>query len=69
MGFQSFTLVSEISVEGDYMPYILPTCGLLTGLFLASPVVSEYLNKTYGDRVRFIDNKFNITEDVFIVNL
>tara|TARA_S200002703_G_scaffold55035_1_gene47609 strand:- start:18919 stop:20076 length:1158 start_codon:yes stop_codon:yes gene_type:complete len=34
-----------------------------------TPVVSEYLNKTYGDRVRFIDNKFNITEDVFIVNL
>jgi len=31
--------------------------------------VSEYLNEKYGDRVRFVDNKFNITEDCFIVNL
>jgi UDP-glucose 6-dehydrogenase len=31
--------------------------------------VSEYLDKTYGDKVRFVDNKFNITEDIFIVNL
>lgn len=34
-----------------------------------TPQVSEYLDKTYGDRVRFVDNKFNINEDVFIVNL
>ena len=34
-----------------------------------TPVVSEYLDKTYGDRVRFVDNKDNINEDVFIVNL
>lgn len=34
-----------------------------------TPQVSEYLDKTYGDRVRFVDNKFNITEDIFIVNL
>ncbi len=31
--------------------------------------VSEYLNEKYGDKVRFVDNKFNITEDCFIVNL
>ena len=31
--------------------------------------VSDYLNEKYGDRVRFVDNKFNITEDFFIVNL
>ena len=34
-----------------------------------TPQVSEYLDKTYGDRVRFVDNKFNINEDIFIVNL
>ena len=34
-----------------------------------TPQVSEYLDNTYGDRVRFVDNKFNITEDIFIVNL
>lgn len=34
-----------------------------------TPVVSEYLDKTYGDRVRFVDNKDNINEDYFIVNL
>ena len=34
-----------------------------------TPQVSEYLDKTYGDRVRFVDNKFNIPEDIFIVNL
>lgn len=34
-----------------------------------TPVVSEYLDKTYGDRVRFVDNKFNINEEYFIVNL
>ena len=34
-----------------------------------TPQVSEYLDKTYGDMVRFVDNKFNITEDIFIVNL
>ena len=34
-----------------------------------TPQVSEYLDNTYGDRVRFVDNKFNITEDYFIVNL
>ena len=31
--------------------------------------VSEYLNEKYGDQVRFVDNKFNITEDCFIINL
>jgi len=30
---------------------------------------SEYLDEKYGDQVRFVDNKFNITEDIFIVNL
>ena len=34
-----------------------------------TPVVSEYLDKTYGNRVRFVDNKDNINEDYFIVNL
>ena len=34
-----------------------------------TPQVSEYLDKTYGDKVRFVDNTFNITEDIFIVNL
>ena len=34
-----------------------------------TPQVSEYLDNTYGDRVRFVDNKFNINEDIFIVNL
>lgn len=34
-----------------------------------TPQVSDHLDKTYGDRVRFVDNKFNITEDIFIVNL
>ena len=34
-----------------------------------SSQVSEYLDEKYGDRVRFVDNKFNITEDIFIVNL
>ena len=34
-----------------------------------SSQVSEYLNEKYGDQVRFVDNKFNITEDIFIVNL
>ena len=34
-----------------------------------TPQVSEYLDKTYGDMVRFIDNKFNIIEDVFIVSI
>ena len=31
--------------------------------------VSEYLNEKYGDQVRFVDNKFNITEDCFIITL
>lgn len=31
--------------------------------------VSEYLNEKYGDKVRFVDNKFNITEDCFIITL
>ena len=31
--------------------------------------VSEYLNEKYGDQIRFVDNKFNITEDCFIINL
>ena len=34
-----------------------------------SSQVSEYLDEKYGDQVRFVDNKFNITEDIFIVNL
>ena len=34
-----------------------------------TPQISEYLDNTYGHRVRFVDNKFNITEDIFIVNL
>ena len=34
-----------------------------------SSQVSEYLEEKYGDQVRFVDNKFNITEDIFIVNL
>ena len=34
-----------------------------------TPQVSGYLDKTYGNRVRFVDNKFNIPEDIFIVNL
>jgi len=34
-----------------------------------SSQVSEYLDERYGDQVRFVDNKFNITEDIFIVNL
>ena len=34
-----------------------------------TPQVSEYLDNNYGDRVRFVDNKFNIPEDIFIVNL
>jgi nucleotide sugar dehydrogenase len=34
-----------------------------------TPQVSGYLDNTYGDMVRFVDNKFNITEDIFIVNL
>ena len=34
-----------------------------------TPQVSEYLDKTYGDRVRFVDNRFNITEGTFTVNL
>ncbi len=34
-----------------------------------TPQVSEYLDNTYGDRVRFVDNKFNITEGTFTVNL
>ena len=34
-----------------------------------TPQVSEYLDKTYGDKVRFVDNTVNITEDIFIVNL
>jgi UDP-glucose 6-dehydrogenase len=34
-----------------------------------TPQVSEYLDKTYGDMVRFIDNKFNITEDIFVVSI
>ena len=31
--------------------------------------VSEYLNEKYGDQVRFVDNKFNITENCFIITL
>ena len=31
--------------------------------------VSKYLNEKYGDQVRFVDNKFNITEDCFIITL
>lgn len=31
--------------------------------------VSDYLNETYGDNVRFVDSKNNITSSVFIVNL
>ena len=31
--------------------------------------VSEYLNEKYGDQIRFVDDKFNITEDCFIINL
>ena len=34
-----------------------------------SSQVSEYLDEKYGDQVRFVDNKFNITDDIFIVNL
>ena len=34
-----------------------------------TPVVSDYLDRTYGNRVRFVDNKDNINEDYFIVNL
>jgi len=34
-----------------------------------TPQVSEYLDNTYGNRVRFVDNKDNINEDYFIVNL
>ena len=34
-----------------------------------SSQVSEYLDEKYGDQVRFVDNKFNITEDILIVNL
>ena len=34
-----------------------------------SSQVSEYLDEKYGDQVRFVDNKFNITEDIFIINL
>ena len=34
-----------------------------------TPQVSEYLDLAYGDKVRFVDNRFNITEDIFIVNL
>lgn len=34
-----------------------------------SSQVSEYLDEKYGDQVRFVDKKFNITEDIFIVNL
>lgn len=34
-----------------------------------TPQVSDYLNDKYGDMVRFVDNKFNICEDIFIVNL
>ena len=34
-----------------------------------SSQVSDYLDEKYGDQVRFVDNKFNITEDIFIVNL
>ena len=34
-----------------------------------SSQVSEYLDEKYGDQVRFVYNKFNITEDIFIVNL
>jgi len=34
-----------------------------------TPQVSEYLDNTYGDRVRFVDNKDNINEGFFIVNL
>ena len=34
-----------------------------------SSQVSEYLDEKYGDQVRFVENKFNITEDIFIVNL
>ena len=34
-----------------------------------SSQVSEYLDEKYSDQVRFVDNKFNITEDIFIVNL
>ena len=34
-----------------------------------SSQVSKYLDEKYGDQVRFVDNKFNITEDIFIVNL
>tara|TARA_B100000035_G_scaffold98105_1_gene83219 strand:+ start:923 stop:2071 length:1149 start_codon:yes stop_codon:yes gene_type:complete len=31
--------------------------------------VCDYLNETYGDNVRFVDSKNNITTSVFIVNL
>ena len=31
--------------------------------------VSKYLNEKYGDQVRFVDNKFNITENCFIITL
>jgi len=34
-----------------------------------TPQVSEYLDNTYGDRVRFVDNKDNINEGFFIINL
>jgi nucleotide sugar dehydrogenase len=34
-----------------------------------TPQVSEYLDNTYGDRVRFVDNKDNINEGLFIINL
>ena len=31
--------------------------------------VYDYLTEKYNDRVKFVDNKDNITEPIFIVNL
>lgn len=31
--------------------------------------IYDYLTNAYGDRVRFVDNKDNITESIFVVNL
>ena len=34
-----------------------------------TPYVEEYLTSNFSDRVKFVDNKDNITEPYFIVNL
>ncbi len=37
--------------------------------YRVTPYVHQYLQNLYGDRVRFVDNKHNITENIFCVNL